>query len=92
VAWPEPRFQDNEDGTITDRLTGLIWLKDAACFEPDTWTAALDAVADFNMTPVNTTAPGTTKATHLTTTGECPIFWNWKACFMPKHRTRVNGL
>ena len=26
VAWPNPRFADNGDGTITDNLTGLIWL------------------------------------------------------------------
>lgn len=29
AAWPVPRFIDNENGTITDRLTGLIWLKQA---------------------------------------------------------------
>jgi hypothetical protein len=27
VSWPNPRFVDNGDGTITDRMTGLIWLK-----------------------------------------------------------------
>jgi|GEM_PF-1105413 len=26
-----PRFTDNANGTITDNLTGLIWLKDANC-------------------------------------------------------------
>ena len=31
VAWPSPRFTDNSDGTVTDNLTGLIWLKDANC-------------------------------------------------------------
>ncbi len=31
VAWPEPRFVDNADGTVTDMLTGLVWLKDASC-------------------------------------------------------------
>ena len=29
LAWPNPRFTDNEDGTVTDNLTGLIWLKNA---------------------------------------------------------------
>jgi len=29
VAWPDPRFTDNGDGTVTDNLTGLIWLKEA---------------------------------------------------------------
>jgi hypothetical protein len=31
IAWPAPRFTDNHDGTITDNLTGLMWLKDAHC-------------------------------------------------------------
>lgn len=31
VAWPTPRFKDNSDGTVTDNLTGLIWLKDSNC-------------------------------------------------------------
>ncbi|GFO67061.1 hypothetical protein GMLC_06400 [Geomonas limicola] len=29
--WPSPRFTDNQNGTVTDNLTGLIWLKDAVC-------------------------------------------------------------
>ena len=33
VAWPNPRFVDNSDGTVTDMLTGLVWLKDASCAE-----------------------------------------------------------
>ncbi|MDX1812699.1 MAG: DUF1566 domain-containing protein, partial [Gammaproteobacteria bacterium] len=28
---PTPRFIDNDDGTITDELTGLIWIKDNYC-------------------------------------------------------------
>ena len=30
-AAANPRFIDNGDGTITDNLTGLIWLKNARC-------------------------------------------------------------
>ncbi|MCD4748680.1 MAG: DUF1566 domain-containing protein [Thermoanaerobaculales bacterium] len=53
VAWPNPRFVDNSDGTVTDMLTGLIWLKDASCADlagTDTsgeapWTTALTAAA-----------------------------------------------
>lgn len=41
VAWPNPRFTDNGDGTVTDNLTGLIWLKDANCFGARTWNNAL---------------------------------------------------
>ena len=32
VEWPNPRFTDNEDGTVTDNLTGLMWTKDAQIF------------------------------------------------------------
>jgi uncharacterized repeat protein (TIGR02543 family) len=30
--WPVPRLIDNGNGTVTDDLTGLVWLKDAGCF------------------------------------------------------------
>lgn len=39
---PNPRFRDNGDGTVTDLLTDLIWLKNANCFGERTWTEALD--------------------------------------------------
>jgi hypothetical protein len=42
VAWPDPRFTDNGDGTVTDTLTGLVWLKNANCFGTRTWTTALN--------------------------------------------------
>jgi len=32
VAWPDPRFTDYPDGTVTDNLTGLVWLRNANCF------------------------------------------------------------
>ena len=35
------RFRDNGDGTVTDNLTGLIWLKDANCFGTRAWYNAL---------------------------------------------------
>jgi hypothetical protein len=31
VVWPNPRFTNNYNGTITDNLTGLIWLAYANC-------------------------------------------------------------
>jgi hypothetical protein len=33
AAWPNPRFVDNDNGTVTDKLTDLIWLKNANCTE-----------------------------------------------------------
>ncbi len=46
VAWPATRFTDNSNGTVTDHLTGLIWLKNASCatLGPTTWTNALNQV------------------------------------------------
>ena len=41
VTWPNPRFTDNGDGTVTDNLTGLMWLKTANCFGTRTWDQAL---------------------------------------------------
>jgi hypothetical protein len=41
VQWPDPRYTDNGDGTVTDHLTGLIWLKNANCFSYRTWDEAL---------------------------------------------------
>ena len=42
VASPSPRFTDNSDGTVTDNLTGLIWLKNAhAAGAWKTWADAL---------------------------------------------------
>jgi hypothetical protein len=41
VAWPVPRFTDNGNGTVTDNLTGLIWLKNANCLGHRTWYVAL---------------------------------------------------
>jgi hypothetical protein len=58
AAWPNPRFKDNNDGTITDNLTGLMWLKDGNCLGQNypndvptgrgNWQAALNAVSKIN--------------------------------------------
>ena len=43
TAWPAPRFSDNGNGTVTDNLTGLVWLKNANCvgINPKPWGFAL---------------------------------------------------
>ena len=46
VAWPSPRFTDNNNGTVTDKLTELIWMKNANAFDvKKTWAEALSAAA-----------------------------------------------
>jgi hypothetical protein len=44
VAWSASRYVDGQDGTVTDSLTGLVWLKDAGCFAPAVWASALQDV------------------------------------------------
>jgi len=44
VRSPNPRFTDNLDGTITDNLTGLIWLKAGGCITRRPWLGALAAL------------------------------------------------
>ena len=45
------RFTDNGDGTVTDNVTGLMWLQDISHFGQRTWQQALDDVASFNQLP-----------------------------------------
>lgn len=49
IDWPDPRFADNGDDTVTDRLTGLDWTKDA---DPAggfaTWLQGLDFIKTLN--------------------------------------------
>jgi hypothetical protein len=42
VTWPTSRFTDNANGTLTDNLTGLVWLKNANCSGgEDSWVEGL---------------------------------------------------
>jgi len=61
VEWPEPRFTDNLDGTVTDNLTGLLWLQDSTRFTDLAWSDALDtcnALADDGVTLTDGSLPG----------------------------------
>lgn len=61
VEWPEPRFTDNLDGTVTDHLTGLLWLKDSTRFMSLSWSEALEtcnALADDGGTVTDGSVPG----------------------------------
>lgn len=52
-AWPDPRFQvraDGREGLVRDRLTGLLWSRDANLAEfPLDWRESLDFVQRMNM-------------------------------------------
>ncbi len=62
TAWPSPRFTDNNNGTVTDNLTGLVWLKNANCFGTQTWANAL--------TSANTLASGACGLTDSSSVGD----------------------
>lgn len=48
-AWPDPRFTDNGNGTVTDNLTGLEWSKNASPAGVwQTWLGALNYVKYLN--------------------------------------------
>ncbi|MCA9520299.1 MAG: choice-of-anchor D domain-containing protein [Myxococcales bacterium] len=65
VPWPEPRFVQNGDGTFTDNLTGLTWIKDLGCIAQSVsqtrlnYSEALDAIAQLNGNPASFSACGT---------------------------------
>jgi hypothetical protein len=45
VAWnAATRFTANPDGTVTDNLSGLVWLQDAGCLGTALWADAIAAV------------------------------------------------
>jgi hypothetical protein len=58
VAWPTPRFKKNGDGSVTDNLSGLVWLQDANCIKSHypginadglvDWSSGLAFVAGIN--------------------------------------------
>ncbi|MDL1984613.1 MAG: DUF1566 domain-containing protein [Deltaproteobacteria bacterium] len=61
VDLPSPRFTDNGDGTVTDNLTRLIWLKNANCFGGRTWYEALsdaNQLADESCDLTDGSVPG----------------------------------
>jgi hypothetical protein len=41
IVHPNPRFVNNGDGTVTDRLSGLVWLQDANCDDRKSWAQGL---------------------------------------------------
>lgn len=49
VDWPDPRFTDNGDGTVTDHLTNLMWQQDADAIGQQTWADAVSACNSLTL-------------------------------------------
>lgn len=47
VEWPNPRFTDNEDGTVTDNLTGLVWIQAPQSLLGNTYSTNWNGAIDF---------------------------------------------
>ncbi|MBF0554586.1 MAG: DUF1566 domain-containing protein [Nitrospirae bacterium] len=54
AAWPSPRFIDNGDDTVTDKLTDLMWTKNANMAGDITWLQALNYVATMDYSSSGT--------------------------------------
>lgn len=68
VAWPSPRFTDNGNGTVTDNLTGLIWLKNTNADGAKTWNNAIDycnALADGTAGLSDASSAGDWRLPHI---------------------------
>ncbi|MFC1591753.1 SBBP repeat-containing protein [Thermodesulfobacteriota bacterium] len=51
----ENRYSEDEPGTVTDVLTGLMWLKDANSYGDEmSWAESIDYINSFNDTPGGT--------------------------------------
>ena len=78
------RFTDNLDGTVTDNLTGLIWLQTGRCFDEFavSWTTALDSVnslADGSCGLTDGSLPGDWRIPNI---NELLSLVDWSRVFM----------
>jgi len=51
IPWSEPRFNDNGNGTVTDNMTGLMWVKDGEILPEHQydWYGALGFCNDLSL-------------------------------------------
>jgi hypothetical protein len=73
VAYPNPRFTDNSDETITDNATGLIWTKNADPFPYLTYATQLSDIAAL-ADGTSLAKPGYT-GSHILKDGSKPGQW-----------------
>jgi hypothetical protein len=76
MTWPNPRFVNNLDGTITDKLTGLIWERVPSGITYN-WQGALDYCNNLNLTNHSDwRLPNTNELESLVNLGNtCPANW-----------------
>ncbi len=70
VDLPSPRFTDNGDGTVTDNLTGLIWLQNTQCSEIPGFSGSTAASWETALWGVGSLASGTCGLTDGSVAGD----------------------
>ena len=88
VQWPDLRFTDNGNGTVTDHLTGLIWLRDANCLGKLTWNDALDVsnnLADGQCGLSDGSIPGDWRLPNLRELHSLIDYGNWSPTLPSGH-------
>jgi hypothetical protein len=81
VEWPSPRFTDNGNGTVTDNLTGLIWLQKASCFGQRDWATALSDTNDLASGSCGLTDGSSTGDWRLPNVRELQSLINYGRCY-----------
>jgi len=66
-------LKDNNNGTITDTSTGLVWLQNADCFGLQNWNQAMDSVANLKSGSCNLTDGSKARQWRLPTKDELVI-------------------
>ena len=94
VKWPVPRLTDNGDGTVTDNLTGIIWLQYAMCFKTD-WVSGLglaNNLADGNCGLADGSQPGAWRMPNIVELRSIIDFNNKTPALPPGHPFLPTGI
>lgn len=75
------RFTDNNNGTITDTRTGLIWMKNPGCLQVQDWESARNTARNFPNGPCGITDGSSPGSWHLPTKDE------WAGLLLPYQKT-----
>ena len=88
IAWPDPRFTDNLDGTVTDNLTGLRWTKNANCDGQKSWSGALgycNELADETCGLSDGSYAGVWRLPHVRELQSLVDYGNWDPALTTSH-------
>jgi hypothetical protein len=80
ASWPTPRFVDNGDQTQTDKLTGLVWSKNAnPAAATKNWQSALDYIKALNSSNYlgysDWSLPNVNELKSLVNQGQSSVTW-----------------